>query len=292
MITILTGNPGHGKSYTSIRMIDGFVHQGKLVVTNVPLREDFAEQMARHHTPFSRWRQDTVKKKAEKIRSRVHVCRDTVIGVDDNGDDIIESAMDQILRVRFDGKGEGRAKVVIDEAHRDMNVRGSSRGKSTEAQKRKTIVNYASAHRHYGADLIIISQAIANVDVQVRNLHEFHSEVRNFRKLPVLGLFARLIPGGQLFLRVTVWSDRQKTKAGIEMYGLSKRLACLYDTHGLVESDWPDDAIVLPKPLDSGVKEAEVIPITGKSEVPVPDLKLIPITEKSEVPVPDFTVES
>jgi len=255
MITILTGAPGHGKSYTSVKMIDEYVHQGKCVATNVPLRDDFAYQMARHHTLFGRWRQETVQRKAEDIQSRVLVCRDRI----DTTGEVIETAMDQIVRVRFHGEGEGRGKVVIDEAHRDMNVRGSTRGKSDEAQKRKKLVNYASGHRHYGADIIVITQAIGNVDVQVRNLHEFHAEVRNFRRVPLLGLLARLFPGGQLFLRTTVWNDRNKTKSGIEMYGLSKRLAGLYDTHGLAETDWPDDAITLPF--------SNVIPITEKSEV-------------------------
>jgi hypothetical protein len=150
------------------------------------------------------------------------------------------------MRVRFVGKGEGRGKVIIDEAHNEMNVRGTSRGKSEEAQRRKQIVKYASIHRHFGADIMLITQALANIDLQVRNLAEFHSEVRNFRRLPIIGLIARLFPGGQLFLRVTVWNDKGRTKSGLTMYGLSKRLANLYDTHALDQADEPDDVILLP----------------------------------------------
>lgn len=242
MITILTGSPGHGKSYTSVKMIDEFVHSGKYVVTNVPLRSDFAEQMSIHHTIFGRWRKKTVTKRAEKIASNVHVCQD----------------LSDIMRVRFEGKGEGRGKVVIDESHREMNVRGSRSVKTDEGRKRKDIVNYASGHRHYGADLVLITQAIGNLDLQVRNLTEFHAEVRNFRRMPLLGLLAKLFPGGQLFLRTTVWNDRAKSKAGLSVYGLSKRLANLYDTHALVETDWPPDVIVLPsKPSDREHEETE-----------------------------------
>lgn len=230
MITVLTGAPGHGKSYTSVKMIDEFVHEGKSVVTNVPLRSDFAEQMAIHHTVFGRLRKKTVERKARVIASKVHVCED----------------LSEIMKVRFDGKGEGRGKVVIDESHREMNVRGSRSAKSEEGKKRREVVAYISGHRHYGADVVLITQAFANLDLQVRNLFEFHAEVRNFRRLPIIGLIALLFPGRNLFVRATVWNDRAKTKAGLSVYGLSKRLANLYDTHSLVETDWPDDVIVLP----------------------------------------------
>lgn len=257
MITILTGQPGHGKTYTTVRLIDEFVHDGKSVVTNVPLRDDFALQMARHHTAFARLRKDTVIRRAQSIAERVHICED----------------MSEIMRVRFRGEGEGRAKVVIDESHRQMNVRASTRGKSrdksgqlTEAGERKLIVNYASGHRHYGADVVLITQALQNLDLQIRNLHEFHSEVRNFRRLPMVGWLVALIPGRQLFIRVTRWNDRAKTKAGIDLYGLSKRLASLYDTHALETVDWPADPIMLPSPPGDRPTNLRLLPPLDPTE--------------------------
>lgn len=253
-ITILTGPPGHGKSYTSVKMIDEFVHDGKPVVTNVPLRADFAEQMARYHTPFGGLRKKAVASKIAMYQSRVHVCED----------------LTEITRVRFAGKGEGRGKVVIDEAHRHMNVRASRGSQTDEAQERKAVVAYASGHRHYGADLVLITQAIGNLDLQIRNLFEFHAEVRDMRKLPALGWLIRLImPGGHLFIRKTTWSDKAKTRAGLTTYGLSKRLACLYDTHALEHVDWPDDAIILPH---GSSPERRV----NKTETATVDVKLTP----------------
>jgi len=235
MLTILTGSPGHGKSYTSVQMIDAFIHEGKFVVTNVPLRADFATAMAKHHTLFSRFRKKAVNKRAYEISHMVHVCTE----------------LEDIMRVRFDGKGEGRGKVVLDESQRVMNVRGSTRGKSDEAKKRKMIVNFVSGHRHYGADLLLITQALGNIDLQVRNLMEFHSEVRNFRRLPGIGWIAKLLfPGGNLFLRITWWNDKNKTKAGINLYWLNKGLADLYDTHSLEHVDAPENVLTLPSHPD------------------------------------------
>ncbi len=250
-ITILTGAPGHGKSYTSIKMIDEFVHSGKSVVTNVPLRDDFAEQMARYHTPLSFIRKRALAKRIELYSSRVHVCED----------------LTEITRVRFSGKREGRGKVVIDEAHRHMNVRGGRGTKTPEAQQRKAVVAYASGHRHYGADLVLITQAIGNLDLQIRNLFEFHSEVRDFRKLPAIGWLVRFFPGGHIFFRKTTWNDRAKTRAGLTVYGLSKRLAKLYDTHSLNQVDMPPDVIMLPRPRVKPVSESlhEQLTLTPES---------------------------
>lgn len=229
-ITILTGSPGHGKSYTSIKLIDEFVSTGKFVVTNVAMRRDWALHMARRHTAFWFVRKRAVQDKMELYETRVHICED----------------ISEITRVRFTGKKEGRGKVIVEEAHRHMNVRA---GKGDEKEERKAIVNYASGHRHYGGDMILITQAFANLDLQIRNLFEFHSEVRNLAKLPIIGFLIKiLVPGHNLFIRKTVWNDRSKTRAGLpQMYGLSKSLAQLYDTHSLEDTDWPADAIILPK---------------------------------------------
>jgi hypothetical protein len=254
VITILTGAPGHGKSYASVKMIDDFVHDGKYVVTNVPLRADFAYQMAIHHTFLAKFRKEKVAEKAAFYHSLVHVCTD----------------IDEIVKVRFQGQGEGRGKVVIDEAHRVMNVRGSARGESTEARQRKSVVAYVSAHRHYGADVVLITQSFGNLDLQIRNLFEFHSEVRNFRRLPFIGVVAKLFPGGNLFLRTTVWNDRAKTKAGVSVYGLSKRLANLYNTHALEESDWPEDAIVLPRSAEDLKRQIDLEELKP-GELPLPN---------------------
>jgi hypothetical protein len=235
VITILTGAPGHGKSYTAVKLIDESVSKGKMVVTNVPLREDWAYQMARYHTLFGSLRKNAVKKKQDRFTSLVHVVRPLEDGSGNLG---------EILRVRFSGKGEGRGRVILDESQRDINVR---QGKAKdEKHVRLAVVNWVSAHRHYGVDVTLLTQAIGNIDLQIRNLYEFHAEVRNFRRLPFVGWICRLLPGGNLFLRTTVWNDRAKTKSGVVMYGLNKRLASLYSTHSMEEVDWPDDAIVLP----------------------------------------------
>lgn len=234
-ITLLTGSPGHGKSYTLVLEIERAISNKQPVATNVPLREDWAMVMAKRRTLFGRFRPDAVARKAQELSRYLLVSND----------------FGELLRVRLEGDKEGRGKLILDEAHRWMNARGWDNALNEDGTimrrpealaKRLKVINHLSAHRHYGFDVIIATQSDKSIDIQARELYEFHSEVRNMRKLPWIGAFIRF----NLFLRVTRWNDKSRSKAGIHLYTLSKGLANLYHTHALQSTDWPDDAIVLP----------------------------------------------
>lgn len=253
MITLLTGAPGHGKSYTLVREIEREVASGRPVATNVPLRDDWPIVMARRHTLFGRFRKEAVERKAMEFARMV----------------IVSNDFDVLLRVRLEGEGEERGLLALDEAHRWINTRGLEKEEHEDGkpmtplqirQGRKRIVNHLSGHRHYGWKVILGTQSDKSLDTQARDLYEFHSEVRNMRKLPWLGVIMRF----NLFLRVTRWNDRARSKAGVECYWLSKSLARLYDTHALEAKDWPEDAILLPMPLH-------------KEPVPEPEFLGVPI---------------
>lgn len=229
MITILQGSPGHGKSYTLIKEIADTVHKGEPVATNVPLRDDWPEVMAKHFTLLSRWRPKRMARKADEFRCLVFISED----------------IEDLLRVRLKGTKEGRGKLVIDEFHREANTRTLHKDSN-----RKALVNAMSGHRHYGWNVLLSTQDDGNIDTQIRGLQEFNSVVRNFKRMPWAPIWFNL------FLRVTRWNDRKKTKAGVQVYGLSKSLARLYDTHALEDKDWPANAIILPHPSESIARAA------------------------------------
>jgi zona occludens toxin len=235
MITLLTGSPGHGKSYSMVKEIEAAVAKGEPVGTNVPLREDWATVMAKRHVLFSPWRKNAVARKAAEFSRLVIVSNDFSV----------------LLRIRLAGEGESRGKLILDEAHRWLNVRGWDNALDEDGvpvptavakANRAKVINHLSGHRHYGFDVILATQSGKALDTHARELYEFHSEVRNMRKLPWVGFFLRF----NLFLRVTRWNDAAKSKSGVNLYGLNKGIANLYHTHALQEADWPADAIVLP----------------------------------------------
>lgn len=237
VITLLTGSPGHGKSYTLVREIEAAVAKGIPVGTNVPLNHDWPYVMAKRHTLFGRWRHTAVVEKAAEFARFV----------------IVSDDFDKLLRIRLSGKKEGRGLLVLDESQRWMNARGwdnavnedgSAMKRSEALARRMKILNSLSGHRHYGWNVILATQSEKAIDLQARELYEFHSEVRNMRKLPWIGFFIRF----NLFLKITRWNDKTKSRAGISTYWLSKSLARLYDTHVLQKTDWPQNAIVLPGP--------------------------------------------
>lgn len=241
MITLLTGSPGHGKSYRLVREVERAVAAGMPVGTNVPLREDWPEVMARRHVAFARWRPEAVSSKAAQFARQVLVSND----------------FDELLRIRLHGEAEERGLLVLDESQRWMNARGWDNdlgvdgkplGRVEAVQKRLRVINHLSGHRHYGWKVLLATQSEGSIDNQARGLYEFHSETRNLAKLPVLGLVLRK----PLFLVVTRWNDKKRTKAGVEIYGLSKRLGDLYHTHALQDADWPADPIMLPRAAPVG----------------------------------------
>lgn len=243
MITLLTGSPGHGKSYTLCREIERAVGKGEPVATNVPLAPDWPEVMARRHTLLWRLRPKAVQRKADVFKTLV----------------LATSNFAELLRVRLAGEGEGRGKLILDESQRWMNTRGYDTGLNADGTVMKRaealavrmgVVNHLSGHRHYGFDVILATQSAKAIDPQARDLYEFHSEVRNMRKLPWIGVIIRF----NLFVKVTKWNDHSKSKAGIDAYFLSKSLARLYQTHALQASDWPADAIVLPRDAEIPIR--------------------------------------
>jgi hypothetical protein len=223
VLHLVDGTPGAGKSYFAVRQVDAALAAGKVVVTNVPLSPDFAERAARAH-PLRRLSRRAVARRAELYRSRVLVTR----------------SLEEVLRVRVAGAGEGRAVVVLDEAHRWLNSR--MWGKDTG---RADVIAWVSGHRHLGLDVFLISQHIEDIDKQVRNRVEYRVRLRNLRRVKVAGV--RLFPCNFFVAVSELVSAKNKPITGRDWYPLSKRVAGMYDTHGLAGEDIPEDAIWLPR---------------------------------------------
>ncbi len=239
MIELITGAPGAGKSFFAVKKILASVEKGRVVVTNVPLREDWAEVIASRG--YHKWKgEEHVRERRERFERLVFVSED----------------LNDLLRVRVEGDSEGRADMVLDECHRWLNARmwdsglGESREEAT--RNRLKLVGFFSAHRHYGYDIFLITQDPNNIDRQIRTLFEYLVRLKNLKRVKVFGI--PLLPVN-LFVAIRTWNDRVQTKISVSTYGLDKTVARLYSTHAMAVVDMPEDVIMMPrKPGDGGAR--------------------------------------
>lgn len=223
-LRIAEGPPGSGKSFYAVRAIDQALAGGKVVVSNVPLQPGWADRVARGN-PVARALPWVRRRKAAGYAGRyLHI-----------------ASLDELVRVRVDGEGEGRWLVVIDEAQRLLNSR------SWNTEGRQGYLDWFSGHRHLGADVIAIAQDVDMLDKQVRVLFEERVTLRNLRNFKVAGV--RILPGN-FFVAIHRWNSTEKHILKRDTYRLNRRVARLYDTHALSREPDPPDVIRLPRTAD------------------------------------------
>jgi hypothetical protein len=218
------GPMGSGKSWYAVRAMTRALLAGKVVVTNITLTPGWEEVVAGH----ALWRRAVPgarARKAAELRSLLHVVSD----------------LDELQRIRVRGTKEDRWLVVIDEAHKFLNAR------EWESKGRIERVGWFTDSRQLGAEVLLLTQAVENVDAQVRRAVEFTTRLRNLKSFRVAGI--PLVPMNR-FLAITVWDDTSRSVLRREFYGLNRRLAGIYRTHGTVTGgvrlDDPD-ALWLPR---------------------------------------------
>ena len=248
-ITVVIGKPGAGKSYFAVRAIVMALLRGEPVVTNVPLREGWADEVAKMRGGRYRGRRWRAAR-AEHLRWLVHV---------------IDHA-NELARIGVPGCGkcehcragrectkEGRAVAVVDEAPKFLDPRtwnlakdGAEGGRPV--LERKKTVDGLRMHRKRGFAVYLITQAEGLIDNQIRGLGERYVTLRNLRRIPHWAnpfWYLRL----DLFCAVTLWGAPGKVgtlRARTEWYLLNRRIAGLYDTMGGFASDGSEDPDVWP----------------------------------------------
>jgi hypothetical protein len=228
MITLVTGPPGAGKSFYAVRRVTEALLAGKPVVTNVELREDWVEYVAKRYWPMRvnpfarrRWKREAA------------------------GRYFYSDTLTDLFGVRIRGRGEGRALMLLDEGHNWMNAR------SWSAEDRAEIVGFFSQHRKEGYDVDLLAQSVEMLDKQVRILFEYHVHLRNLRKARFAGL---PISPVNLFLAVTTWHAAKRTVVRREVFPLTWHKN-MYDSMEsfatrVVGDQEDDDTVWLPRLRD------------------------------------------
>lgn len=225
-IFVVTGPPGSGKTYYTVRLIAKSVLAGKFVTTNVLLADDWAERIA--NTTSLRFMPKRRRLRCAEWRTRVMYVED----------------LDDLARVRLGTKGhekalEGRGVAIFDEAGEALD----SRDWNADKERRKRQNRFARQHRKLGWDTYFVCQEAEQIDTRVRGMAEFEVQLRNLKKFRVCGV--RLFPFN-LFISIWRWhAGRSRDVARRECFLLNKKIAGLYNTFQIVQ-DVSVEALQLP----------------------------------------------
>ncbi len=227
-IYIVTGPPGAGKTYYTVRCIAQGVLAGKFVATNVRLADDWPERIAST---------TTLRFMPRRRRARCEEWRRRVIYVED---------LDDLARVRLSTDGhekalEGRGLAVFDEAGEQLD----SREWNADKDRRKSQNRFARQHRKLGWDVHFVCQEAEQLDTRVRGMAEFEIRLRNLKKFRVCGV--RPFPFN-CFIAIWHWhAGRTRDISKREWFTLNKKIAGLYNTFQIVQ-DVSVQALQLPAP--------------------------------------------
>jgi zona occludens toxin (predicted ATPase) len=202
-IDLYSGTPGSGKSLHLARKVsDELALRKKNVIANFPINMDLV-----------------TKKGRRKTGEFIYLTNDQLTV------DYLREYARQNHKV---GK-EGQTLVVIDEAGIMFNSRDYG------AFDRKSWINFFMTHRHFGYNIILVSQIDRLIDRQIRGFIEYevkHRKANNFRFIGLLLTIFRI----PLFVAVTYWYGMRE-RCSAEFFRYRKKDSKLYDTMMLFGGD-------------------------------------------------------
>jgi zona occludens toxin len=203
MMSIYDGTPGTGKSLHVIDDIRDYLRRGCNVIANFDFRSDLMRKSCRG---------EFLKKENRDLQFPDWVKE---YGLSHN--------LDKNGSVKM-----GQTLLVIDEAQNVFDAR------QWNCSGRKEWNEFFAVHRHYGFDIILITQNIKSLDKRIQANAEFEVLHRNMKHYKNLGFVLSLFFGGHLF----VWVKRYlstKDKVASKWFIGSKRKFRYYDSFVLFE---------------------------------------------------------
>jgi hypothetical protein len=209
MISLYSGTPGSGKSLHLAREVrDELIIRKKSVIANFPINMDYI-----------------TRKGKRKSGAFVYLPNDQLT---------VDYLVEHARQHHKQGK-EGQSLLVIDEAGVMFNSRDYG------CFDRKAWINFFMTHRHYGYNVILVSQIDRLIDRQIRAFIEYdivHRKANNFRFIGLLLTMFRI----PLFIAVTMWYGLRE-KCGAEFFRYRKKDSKLYDTMMLFGGDRHGESI-------------------------------------------------
>lgn len=214
MIKCYTGVPGSGKSLHCCRLICVWLRSGKNVISNFPLRVDLVKKNCGHYFYLPN----------EKITVPLLM---------------------QFAQTMHIDKMEHQTLIVIDEASVKFNSR------TFNDPDRLDFLSFFAQHRHYGFEVVLVTQNMKQLDRQIRDLIEIEVIHRNAKTYWLY----KWLPFA-LFIAVEK-NVAIKDKNSDEFFLYSKYYGGLYDTFHEFN---PKIVPQLKKSVQDVIKASELIP--------------------------------
>lgn len=219
MIQCLIGTPGSGKSLHLSRLILESLRpkSKKLVVTNVPINLDAVAPSARSRYVYV-------------DNDRLSDARTLIAIAEDYWKNHTASNVDDY---------ETRIQLYIDECQMLFNSR------DWQKNSKNYWPTFFSVHRHYGFQIILVTQMLTSIDKQVRGVIEYYTIHRKVSNFGIPGFLLGLLFHGGLFVSVTCWAPVDE-KIYSSWFLYRKKYGELYNTHamfGIAESGRDKEAI-------------------------------------------------
>lgn len=215
MIDLLEGIPGSGKSYEAVVYhVLPALKSGRKVVTNLPLNVDAFAKLDPSYVDLldirtaprpilGRWDAEAANRgescfvlgefeqpKAVKVTQKIHGMNVQMVGtLDDEQDRKIEEfegrpSIKPPLGLRLfghvwdfydDWRGAGNKGplYIIDECHVSFPKENSRKGRHTSDD----VIHWFKLHRHYGADVLLMTQRMGSLEPDIAELAQFHIRV-------------------------------------------------------------------------------------------------------------------
>lgn len=205
MISLYTGTGGSSKSYHTARVIYDYLVKGYNVICSFPVNTDFVRGAVYD-------RKGNIKRYKRNIGNYLYKPYNELT---------VEFLVAYSELYHTKGK-EGQTLIVIDECQIMFDPR-------TIKHDRAKWILFMCLHRHYGYNIILITQHSRLIDRQIRDQCEY--EVKH-RCLNNNGLIGKLLPV-KLFTAVWVWSG---IRSEYETYMLKKRYFRIYDSYTEIDT--------------------------------------------------------
>lgn len=199
-VYFFSGKPGSGKSLHAAKMIDEWIRQGKNVITNFPVNEDFWQKR---------------REKGKKVGNVIYCTNEEFLDLGIKG---LVGFSKNFHKCTEEGQMiEKQTLVILDECQTMFNSR------SWNVSGRSEWIILFSQHRKFGFEFLLISQDKSFVDKQIRVQFQFDYEHRNLKNFKTLGFILSMLFGGNFFVVVVKSMDVGK-KDHSEFCGLGRNI--------------------------------------------------------------------